>query len=243
MRKFEGKMSAVMAGACVLVTLLCGSGWTADERAKVEGSVELAFNSKYLWRGQNLVDGAVLQPGGSLSYGGVSGTVWANYDADDGEEWTELDYTLDYTTSLGILDSGLDLVTLSVGYTHYTFPNLEAGDFSQEVYLAAALETVLPPSLAVYYDFEEGDGMYYELGIGHSIALGGAAGLSLGGTVGYNDGEWGYESSFSAAVLSVGVDVPVAKGLTAGAVAGVSLALDSQYENEFFGGIRAAFTF
>ena len=176
MRQFEDKMLAVVAGACVLVALGCGSGWTAEERAKVEGSLGVAFNSKYLWRGQNLVDGAVVQPEGSLSYGGFSGTVWANYDADDGEEWTELDYTLDYTTSLGILDSGLDLVALSVGYTYYTFPNLEGGDFSQEVYLAAALDAVLSPSLAVYYDFEEGDGMYYELGIGHSIGLGEAAG-------------------------------------------------------------------
>lgn len=220
----------------IIAFVLCAAGAAENGPPKIGGSLGAVFNSKYIWRGQNLVDGPVLQPEGSLSYQGWTGTVWANYDADEGDEWTELDYTLDYTTSLGVLASSLEILSVSVGYTYYTFPNLDADDDSHEVYAGLSLDTLLSPSLTVYYDFEQGDGMYYEAAIAHSFSLG-APVLSLGGSVGYNDGQWGYESSFSAAGLSVGLDVPVTKALTWNATAAVSLALDSQYEDEFYGGV------
>jgi len=225
---------------CIAAGLFCEAAPAEDGAAKVKGSAGLTFNSKYIWRGQNLLDGPVLQPQGCLSYAGWTGTVWANYDLDEGDEWTEVDYTLDYTTSLGIVTSSLEILSASVGYTYYTFPPLrhhpEAGvhDDSHEVYAGLSLDTFLSPSLIAYYDFEQGDGMYYEAAVAHSFSLG-APVLSLGGSVGYNDGQWGYESSFSAALLSVGLDVPVTKALTWNATAAVSLALDGQYEDEFYG--------
>jgi hypothetical protein len=216
---------------------------------KVGGSVAVALNSKYIWRGQNLVDGPVFQPEGSLSYRGWTGTVWANHDLDEEDEWTEADYTLDYTTSLGGVSKALEWLSVSAGYTYYTFPPLAhhpeippERDDSHEVYGGVSFDTLLSPSLTVYWDFGQGDGVYYELGIGHGIPLG-AAELSLGGTVGYNDGQWGYDSSFSAAVVSAAVSVPVTQGLTWGASAAASLALDSQYENEVFFGTGMAFSF
>lgn len=233
---------------CMAAGLFCEAASAEDAVAKVEGSVGLTFNSKYIWRGQKLLDGPVLQPQGCLTYAGWTGTVWANYDLDKEDEWTEVDYTLDYTTSLGIVTSSLEILSASVGYTYYTFPPLrhhpEVGvhDDSHEVYAGLSLDTLLSPSLIAYYDFEQGDGMYYEAAIAHSFSLG-APVLSLGGSVGYNDGQWGYESSFSAALLSVGLDVPVTKGLTWGASAAASVALDSQYDNEVFFGTSIAFSF
>lgn len=228
--------------SCMAALSFCEAASSEGVRAKVEGSLGAVFNSKYVWRGQNLVDGPVLQPEGSLAYQGWTGTVWANYDADEGSEWTELDYTLDYTTSLEILASSLEILSVSVGYTYYTFPNLDADDDSHEVYAGLSLDTLLSPSLIVYYDFEQGDGMYYEAAVAHGFSLGGAE-LSLGGSVGYNDGQWGYDSSFSAALLSVGLDVPVTKALTWNTTAAVSLALDSQYEDEFYGGTGLSVAF
>ena len=219
----------------------CEAASAEEAPAKLQGSVGAVFNSKYIWRGQNLLDGPVLQPEGCLTYAGWTGTVWANYDADEGDEWTELDYTLDYTASLGVVAPSLEILSVSVGYTYYTFPPLrhhpEVGvhDDSHEVYAGLSLDALLSPSLIVYYDFDQGDGMYYEAAIAHSFSLGVPV-LSLGGSVGYNDGQWAYESSFSAALLSVALDVPVTKALTWNATAAVSVALDSQYEDEFYGG-------
>ena len=233
---------------CTAAGLFCEAARAEEAPAKVEGSVGTVFNSKYIWRGQNLLDGPVLQPQGCLTYAGWTGTVWANYDLDKGDEWTEIDYTLDYTTSLGIVSSSLEILSASVGYTYYTFPPLrhhpELGvhDDSHEVYAGLSLDALLSPSLIAYYDFGQGDGMYYEAAIAHSFSLG-APVLSLGGSVGYNDGQWGYDSSLSAALLSVGLDVPVTKGLTWGASAAVSVALDSQYDNEVFFGTSITFSF
>lgn len=227
---------------CMAACLFCTAASAEDGAAKLAGSVGTVFNSKYIWRGQNLVDGPVLQPQGCLAYAGWTGTVWANYDLDEGDEWTEVDYTLDYTESLGVLASSLEILSASVGYTYYTFPNLDADDDSHEVYAGLSLDTLLSPSLIAYCDFGQGDGTYYEAGVSHSLSLG-APVLSLGSSVGYNDGQWGYGSSFSAALLSVGLDVPVTKGLIWNASASSSVALDSQYDNEVFFGTSITFSF
>ncbi len=215
---------------------------SSGDEPRLTGSLRLSFNSKYIWRGQNLIDGPVLQPEGSLSYQGFSGIIWANYDADEGDQWTELDYTLDYSTSLGKVSPELEALSVSVGYTYYTFPNLDEGDDSHEVYLAAGLDVLLSPSLAVYYDFDEGDGVYYEFGLEHGFSLGKPT-LTLAGSVGYNDGQWGYESSFSAVVLSAGLEVPLTPSLSWAASAAASLALDSQYDDEFSAGAGIAWSF
>jgi hypothetical protein len=225
-------------------------GLAADEAADVSrggerqltGSLGLTFNSKYIWRGQNLIGGPVVQPEGSLSYQGFSGIVWANYDVDEGSEWTELDCTLDYSTSLGCVSPDLNALSVSAGYTYYTFPNLDEGDESHEVYLAAELDVLLSPSLATYYDFDEGDGVYYEFGLEHAFSLGKPT-LTLGGSVGYNDGQWGYESSFSAGILSAGLEVPLTPSFSWTVSAAASLALDNQYDDEFFAGTGIAWSF
>ncbi len=249
MRKTEwNKLPGIMAllvvlhGAVYLAATAEAVDVQGDETAPVKGNMGLAFNSKYIWRGQNLVDGPVLQPEGSLSYKGFSGTVWANYDADEGDEWSELDYTLDYTASLGSAKPELEVLSFSVGYTYYTFPNLDEDKDSHEVYVGGALDILLSPSVTVYYDFDQGDGVYYELGLGHGFSLAGAE-LQLAGSVGYNDGQWGYDSSFSAGVLSVGLDVPLTSRLALGASAAASLALDEQYDDEFFFGTSIIFNF
>jgi hypothetical protein len=218
------------------------------ETDTLEASITLTLNSKYIWRGQNVVDGPVVQPESSLSYRGLTGTVWANYDTDEGQEWTEVDYTLDCTTSLASSSLELEWISLSVGYTYYTFPPLrhhvEAGEHrdSHEVYVGSSLETLLSPYVAIYYDFDQGDGFYYELGAEQGFPLGGAE-LSVGGSAGYNAGQWGYDSSFGAGVLSMRLDVPLTEGLSWSAVGTVSLALDDQYDDEFFAGTSVAITF
>ena len=210
--------------------------------ARVQGSLGLTFNSRYIWRGQNLVDGPVLQPEGSVSYRGFSGIVWADYDADEGDEWTELDYTLDYSASLGSVSSDLEALSISLGYTYYMFPNLDEGDDSHEVYLALGLDVLLSPSLAVYYDFAEGDGVYYEFGLERGFSLGKPT-LTLGGSVGYNDGQWGYNSSFATGVLSVALETPLTPSLAWNVSAVGSLGLDRQYADEFFAGTGLTWSF
>jgi hypothetical protein len=51
-----------------------------DEAAGFGVDVTIDFYSKYVWRGQNLVDDWVLQPGVSSTFGNFTLGVWGNVD-------------------------------------------------------------------------------------------------------------------------------------------------------------------
>lgn len=98
-------------------------------------ALDVTYNGKYVWRGINTVDGDVLQPSGTLRYGGLSFNVWANMDLDNvngqSGDFTEIDLTLDYTWSM-------DFVDLSVGRIYYTFPHSGQAPSTIEIYAGGA---------------------------------------------------------------------------------------------------------
>jgi hypothetical protein len=101
------------------------------------------------------------------------------------------------------------------------------------------MDTLLSPSVVVYHDFDEGDGTYYEASASHSIPLD-TLSLNLSGTVGYNDGQWGYDSSFSAALFGASVTIPFTERVSLEPGVFYSLALDSQYDDEIYAGASLA---
>lgn len=206
---------------------------------KVEVGASADFYSKYIWRGQTPVDDPVFQPSAYVGIENFTASIWGNYSFDDGE-WTELDYTLDYTTSLDMISPELEKVSVSGGYIYYDFPNLPAGDNSQEIYAGVAVDTLLSPSLTVYWDFDQGDGTYYEAAIAHSLPIGKTT-LNLTATVGYNEGQWDFASSFSAALFGASLAVPLGDRVVVEPGVFYSLALDNQYDDEFYGGVSVSF--
>jgi hypothetical protein len=196
----------------------------------------LDFSSKYIWRGQNLVDDPVLQPSAYVGIGDVTASFWGNCTITDDKEWTERDYVLDYTKSLGFINPTLERVSLSLGYIYYEFPNLPSGEDTHEVYGAAAVDTILSPSITVYHDNDEGDGTYYEVAVGHSLPFVDPLTLNLSAAVGYNDGQWDFDSSFSSALLGAGVIIPLNDIFSFEPRVYYSVALDSQYDDELYAG-------
>jgi hypothetical protein len=186
------------------------------------------------------VDDAVFQPGGYVTIENFTASIWGNYTLEDHREWTELDYVVDYTTSLGCLSPELELASLSVGYIYYDFPNLSSDDDSQEVYAGVAVDTLLSPSFIVYHDFDEGDGTYYEGAVSHSQSLEMLSleklSLNLSAAVGYNDGQWDFDSSFSSATFGASLSIPITERISIEPGVFYSAALDSQYDDEFYGG-------
>jgi len=154
---------------------------------EVEGDAYIGFYDKYLWRGFDLSGSeGVVQGGVDLSTKGFTLSYWTNYQASDdkdggfkGGEANETDITLDYTATLN------DTVSVSVGNIFY---HLDGLDDTNELYLGAALNLLLSPSLTVYYDYDEAesDGLFFNASIGHTIALGEKLGLNLGAGVSYN---------------------------------------------------------
>lgn len=208
----------------LLAVFVAASGPAAAEESSVGVDVSMDFYGKYVWRGQNLVDDWVFQPGASFSYGGFTGGIWGNSDihgdAGDNEdfEFTEWDFYGDYSGTV----PGVEWLGYSVGVIYYYFP----GDMEEttEVYWGLNVDTFLNPTLTVFHDVDEADGTYVSFGVGHSIeevarlsedvSIGLDFGLAVGwGDSDYNEFYWGSSvDSSEMNDLSAQIAFPVAMG-------------------------------
>ncbi len=241
-------VAAMVLGA---VTAAC-----AEDKVTVGLSADLF--SKYVWRGQNIVDDWVLQPGASVGYKGFTGSIWGNMDLTgdviDGGQFSEVDYTLDYSNKL----PGLDLLGYSVGVIYYDFPNT-AFDATSEVYGGLTVDVPLSPALRVYYDFDEIDGTYVQLSVGHTfekirqwrddcychVQLGASLGY---GTSGYNEGYFGVDdSALNDLTLSAGLPICLGKwtikpGIACSVMIDDDIRAATAKSDNFWGGISASFS-
>jgi hypothetical protein len=216
-----------VAGMSVLV-IFGGSAFAEDEGG-IDFEVTADFFDKYIWRGQNLVDDWVFQPGVSATYGGVTASFWGNMDLTDeigsNGDFSEVDLTLDYSGQF----PGIDILGYSVGMIHYDFPVTGAADDTTELYAGVGLDVPASPSVTFYRDVDEADdGTYISVGVGHSFEnvfelapdtpVGVDIGASLGwGNTAYNKFYWGATPSGSTIggemndlVLSIGLPFELA---------------------------------
>ncbi len=217
-----------MRDAKLMVAVLCVSGFfggsaLAEDEGGIEFELTADFFSKYIWRGQNLVDDWVFQPGVSATYGGLTASFWGNLDLtnENGSEgeFSEIDLTLDYSGQF----PGIDILGYSVGMIHYDFPVTGAADDTTELYAGVGLDVPASPSVTFSRDVDEAsEGMYISVGVGHSFEnvfeLGPdtPVGVDIGATLGwgnkaYNRFYWGAApdgstigGEFNDLVLSIG---------------------------------------
>ncbi len=184
----------------------------AEEQAKeqvVKFGISADYYTKYIWRGQNVDDKSVFQPAVSVSAHGFTGSIWGNMDMtnksltapDNAGEFSEFDYTLDYSGTM----PGIDWLGFSVGTIYYRFPNT-VFEPTTEIYGGLSLPKVpLSPYFKWYRDVDEIDGSYFQFGIGHTIEkiytfnekcyCGLQLGASYGcGNAAYNKGYFGVDS-------------------------------------------------
>jgi hypothetical protein len=154
-----------------LITFVAGTA--AAEDKVVTFGVSADYFSKYIWRGQNVDDHSVLQPTISASAYGFTGSIWGNIDLtnksatapDNAWEFSEFDYTLDYTSAI----PGIDWLSGSVGVIYYRFPNT-AFDPTTEIYTGFSLPKVpLTPSFKWYRDVDQIEGSYFQFSVGHTL--------------------------------------------------------------------------
>jgi len=151
-----------------------------------EGNASLGVFDKYLWRGIDLSDGrAVTQGAAEISTSGFTLGVWGNAqlsdsDAYDAGEVNEVDITIAYSFDIN------DQLSLSVGNVTYLLKDLVD---TNEAYLGLTVNTLLSPTLTVYYDWDqaEEDGLYYTAAVGHSFEPCSHAAVNVGALVSYND--------------------------------------------------------
>ncbi len=124
------------------------------------------YFGKYVWRGQNLSDDPVFQPGASLSMGGLTAGFWGNLETtninNQNGEFTEFDWSLDYSGDVSFIDG----VSYSIGVINYYLPSV---DDTTEVYWGFGLDLPLSPSITIYHDVDDVKGTYGSFGLSHSI--------------------------------------------------------------------------
>jgi hypothetical protein len=178
-----------------LVVAWPGCPVVAEEAKESPTAVTLdaAFLSAYVWRGQVLNDEIVLQPAMTVTKGAFSASAWANYNLTDrvtGEkaDFSEVDVTLSAAGKFGPLAA-------SAGLIEYVFPNQTAGGAAvqgtRELYVALSLpDWVVVPSLGVYRDVDEVDGTYATVGLAWTASMCDKLSLTLSGSIAYGDKDY-----------------------------------------------------
>ena len=228
---------------------------TASADVKVSGDVYAGMHSRYVFRGIDLSDNKwVSQFGADLSYKGFTLSYWSNLLTDDGVilgssfesgDISETDVTLNYTFS------PVKLLTFNVGNTFYSLENFED---TNEIYLKTTCNTLLSPTLALYWDWDQSKetGLFYTFSLGHTFELVKGLGLNLGALIGYNQRNYSVSEAYSnwnQYELSAGLDYSVTDSVKLSAVYTYSNAV-SEKARELAGvkdqsvfGFKAAFIF
>lgn len=205
----------------MLMFLVTGTASAEDDSA-VTVDISADYYGKYIWRGQNIDDKSVLQPNVSVGAFGFTGSIWANIDLtnqsqtapNNAGEFSEIDYTLDYSSSI----PGTKILGFSLGVIHYLFPNTSFNS-TTELYGGLSLDVPLNPSFTWYRDVDVIEGSYLQLGLGHTFEKLVAwnndyyLGLDLSGSIawassGYNDGYFGIDANkFNDVTIGIGVPI------------------------------------
>jgi len=225
----------------LLMGLACAAASAAEEAAEVAKAaaedpandeatwsfeLDATVNSKYVWRGINLVDSLVFQPAVTVAYGGWSFNVWgnmetynANHYGSHGQatnDFTEVDLTLEHAWECGDW-------TFALGVIHYIFPNTGFNN-TTEVYGSVGYDCPLEPTVTVYQDIDEVHGTYVTLAVGHTFeevckpTAGTSMDIAISTSVGWgsSDHNQGYyatgDSGLADLTTSVGFPVDLGKG-------------------------------
>jgi len=205
---------------CLIVgfVVLACSSLVGSATGEVDFEITADYFGKYIWRGQNINDKGVFQPLVSLGNYGFTGSIWGSQDwtsvNNNGGNFTELEYTLDYTHAI----PGIDGLSGSAGAIHYMFPHTES-PATTEVYVGLSLTNVpFTPSIKIYRDVDEFMGSYYQFDIGkmfEKVAVWSKkcyCGLALGASVGYGNGA--YNKGYFSTVKDDGLnDLTLTAGL------------------------------
>jgi len=168
--------------AMIAIIMLAAPGVPTPARADNSAGASVDIMSQYVWRGIAFSNGLVMQPSVDFNLGALNVNMWSNIDMDpmgteESSYYNETDLTIGYSLPFEALD-------MSVGYIYYSLgdPALD----THEVYLnmAKGLGPVTP-YLNIYYDLDEGSGIYAQLGADYGMQLSEKASLSVGAYVSY----------------------------------------------------------
>lgn len=165
--------------------------------SNTSATAALDFTSAYIFRGVTVNKRAAVQPTLKVQIDKFTIGGWGSFamDAEEGETKQEVD-------GFASFDIPISIVTLSLGYTEYTYPNSDY-DNDQEIMAKVSVATILNPSLGIYHGVGGAivNNNYYELGLKQEVFAHSGFSAGLGAVLGYIDSETG-EDGFSHLTLS-----------------------------------------
>jgi len=204
--------------ACLLAPAVLAGGCILPKEQHPTVSFRTLLASKFVHRGQTLVNQPVLQPtlqvdSPTVDGGGMRVLVKANMDLrnNTGAAWfpdghagrfTQIEFVGAYSRKLGDVDveAGIHSYNLPNGLE---FPLGERGG-TTEVFVTASMEVLeARPYLSLHYDFDEVRASYLRGGITEDFPLGDGWAIDLDGSLGYaasSQSAWMYgldESGFA----------------------------------------------
>jgi len=248
MKKFHVVLAFVLAATVIATPALAA--------IEVTGDAYVGYFSKYVWRGYDLSGGLpVIQGGVDLSTNGFTLSYWTNVqtrndDVDnDGVidlnagEGNETDVTLNYAIPVG------EIATVNVGNIYYMLDGLAD---TNELYVGATLNTLLAPSLKVYYDWDQAEenALFYTASISHSLPVGEMVTLGASALVSYNDESdyaVGNYSDWHNYELGAKADIKVMEQLTITPSLVYSSPISDEakdaIDSQLYGGVNVLFAF
>lgn len=227
---YRKSLMLMVCAIAIIATAAC-----AEADSSISTKLDLAYVTKYVWRGLAVSPDPCIQPSVTIAHSsGLSANVWANGDltaVNGGEDkLTEIDYTLDYATTLGGR-------SVNGGLIHYSFPNTSY-ESTTEAYAAVCLCSTLAPTISANYDFDEAEGCYASLGLGYSCAFPWqkTAGCTLNlaakvsyATAGYNEFYFGAEkAAFTDMLITASLPMTLAGRVSLTPSVSYSRLLDSE---------------
>lgn len=244
------KWSVLLAALIVLGAGMVTSSFAA---ITVEGDAYVGIFDKYVWRGDNLSDSRpVMQGGIDLSAGNFTLSTWHNFQLSGSDnipsgELNETDIILDYSRDLG------EMLSISVGNIWYSLEDLED---TNELYISATVNTLLSPTIAMYWDWDaaESDGLFFTFDVSHSMDLMDGLALNLGALVSYSqrsaflDGDGEEYSGFHHYELKASMDYALTEQLTVSPSFAFSSGIDDDAKedalnSEMLAGVNLTFAF
>ena len=239
----EGKIKLIFVGMALLI-VFCFMTPSAGSEEKPTASADVAFLSRYIWRGFELSEGWVIEPDVGISYRGFSFGLWGNIDMDynggdpttDGTtKWTETDWTISYEKTFGP-------ATVGLGYIYYA---LDGTEDSKEIYGSVAFDVFLSPTFTIYREISHAQAWYFNLALSYSIDLPKDLTLDFSGSAGYylsendnfveiNDNLMPTTNRYSAfqdGVLSASLPIPFAGYFTVTPTISYSFPLSQEADN------------
>lgn len=163
-----------------LVAGVSAQAQDASEASSLSVTLDVTYVSDYVFRGAKLADASV-QPSVEAAYGDFYAGIWHTSElSNTTANATETDLYAGYGLAV------TDTISLDGGVTRYTYEGGSGSD-STEIFLGAAADVLLSPSLYAYYDFDL-ENTTVEASIGYSFPIDAInASLDLSGKVGYVD--------------------------------------------------------